>query len=91
MSAARTIFNSGEYGFGRSPLSIIAKRYLNFSFPISNFSFFIHRRGSGCIYCTINGKEGCRMKVVVVRTPGLLAGILRMMFHIRKETSCTDT
>ncbi len=31
------------------------------------------------------------MKVVVVRSPKLLAGILRMMFHIRKEARCTDT
>lgn len=31
------------------------------------------------------------MKVVVVRSPKLLAGLLRMVFHIRKEERCTDS
>ncbi len=30
------------------------------------------------------------MKVVVVRSPRLLAGLFRMVFHIRKEESCED-
>ena len=30
------------------------------------------------------------MKVVVVRSPRLLAGLLRMVFRIRKEETCED-
>ncbi len=30
------------------------------------------------------------MKVVVVKSPRLLAGLLRMVFHIRKEERCED-
>ena len=30
------------------------------------------------------------MKIVVVRSPRLLAGLLRMAFHIRKETNCEE-
>ncbi len=31
------------------------------------------------------GKEGSHMKIVILRTPALLAPILRKMFGIRKE------
>ncbi len=30
------------------------------------------------------------MKVVVVKSPRLLAGLLRMVFHIRKEERCEE-
>ena len=50
----------------------------------------LHRIQNRCIYCIINRKEGCRMKVVVVKSPRLLAGLLRMVFHIRKEERCEE-
>ncbi len=28
------------------------------------------------------------MKVVIVKSPKLIAGLLRMLFHIKKETPC---
>jgi len=31
-------------------------------------------------------KEGCAMKVVVMRSPRLLAGLLRLVFRIKRDT-----
>ncbi|HAM68007.1 MAG TPA: stage V sporulation protein SpoVM [Ruminococcus sp.] len=42
------------------------------------------------IYCIITEREGCSMKVVVVRSPRLLAGLLRMVFRIRREPRSPD-
>jgi hypothetical protein len=50
----------------------------------------IHRNEKHCIYYIINRKEAYRMKVVVMRSPRLLAGLLRMVFHIRKEERCEE-
>jgi len=37
-----------------------------------------------------HAKEGNPMKIVVVRSPKLLAGIFRLMFHIKKEEEATE-
>lgn len=43
-----------------------------------------------CIYWTITDRRDAFMKVVVVRSPRLLAGVFRVMFRIKKEHISTD-
>lgn len=49
-------------------------------------SLSLHTSRANRIYCTIKREEGCTVKVVVVRSPRLLAGFLRMVFGIKKDS-----